>query len=54
MDGHKRDRVPPQDEAHTALPAALFDDLVDSLARPTQPNDALTRAADRARERALR
>ncbi len=54
MNSHERDHVPPQDEAHTALPAALFDDLVDSLAHPARPNDALARAAERVRERALR
>jgi hypothetical protein len=54
VDSHKRHHVPPQAEAQTALPAAVFDDLVDSLARPAQPNDALARAAHRARERALR
>jgi uncharacterized protein (DUF1778 family) len=53
VNSHERDHVPPQDEARTALPAALFDDLFDSLARPAQPNDALARAAERARQHVL-
>jgi uncharacterized protein (DUF1778 family) len=54
VEGAERDHVPPQDEDHTILAAVLFDDLVDSLARPARPNDALARAAERARQRALR
>jgi hypothetical protein len=54
VNSRERENVPPQDEAHTVLPAVLFNDLVDSLARPAQPNDALARASERARKRALR
>jgi uncharacterized protein (DUF1778 family) len=53
VNSDERDHVP-QDEAHTVLPAVLFDDLLDSLADPARPNDALVRAAERGRKRALR
>lgn len=45
----EREQVPLGDQARTAVPAAYLGELVASLNRPAQPNEALARAADRVR-----
>jgi hypothetical protein len=45
----EREQMPSEDEMRTVVAADLFDDLVASLEGAAQPNDALTRAAVRAR-----
>jgi uncharacterized protein (DUF1778 family) len=50
----ERERLPSRDEVRTAVAADLFDDLVASLDRVPQPNEALARAAERARHRVVR
>ena len=50
----EREQVPSGDEMRTVAAADLFDDLVASQDRATQPNDALTRAAERARRQVAR
>jgi uncharacterized protein (DUF1778 family) len=49
------EQMPPRDdEVRTAVATDLFDDLVASLDRVPQPNEALARAAERARHRVVR
>lgn len=50
----ERESMPSPNEVLTAVAADLFDDLVASLDRAAQPNDALTRAAERARRQVAR
>lgn len=45
----RADQVLRQHETQTTVPAAFFDDLLDALDSPAQPNEALARAAKRAR-----
>ena len=45
----KADRIIREHEATTTVPAEFFDDLLDALDAPANPNAALSRAAKRAR-----
>jgi uncharacterized protein (DUF1778 family) len=50
----EHERLPSSDEVRTGVAAHFFDDLVASLDRVPQPNEALVRAAERARHRVVR
>lgn len=49
----EREQMPYRDEVRTAVAAHFFDDLVASLDCAAQPNDALGRAAERARRQVM-
>lgn len=50
----EREPMPSGDELRTVVAADLIDDLVASLDGTAEPNDALTRAAERARRQVER
>jgi uncharacterized protein (DUF1778 family) len=50
----EREQMPSGDEVRTVVAADLFNDLVASLDRVPQPNEALARAAERTRHRVVR
>jgi uncharacterized protein (DUF1778 family) len=45
----RAEQVLREHDAQTKVPARFFDDLLAALDAPAQPNDALARAAERAR-----
>lgn len=45
----RADQVLRDHETQTTVPAAFFDELLEALDSPVRPNDALARAAKRAR-----
>ena len=50
----KADRIIREHESTTTVPAEFFDDLLEALDTPPNPNPALVRAAQRARDTVAR